>query len=1143
MKTYKIASFVFIVLLFHTFSSTVFAADLLKKNWSFAIGKNGGGSPVLFPDEKNPTDIIVTGAGGKLYRINAEGAVVFQYDLGDPVGCNPAVGDLDGDGKSEIVVASVGGTIHCISAQGKEKWRFPANSPIGYTLVLADVDLDKKLEILASSKSGWIYCIRADGSLKWKFKSDPQAGPAAVGDLNGDGVPEIVYGTDLQRIYCLDHNGSYLWHIERDGYFGRSLPLIADIDGDGTIEILITRSEVCANSAVIAIDGMKGKVLWESPTTMHGYGPLAVADIDKDGTLDIFVIDKSTSMYRIDPSGKRKWSRTFTGHGMFYPPAIADLDGDGNVELIEGIRSGDKILILNTHGELVQTILQKGGGNCSPTVGDLDGDGKLELYWMTQNPGQLVQFEAKKKSRKNDILWATWRGDSRRSGYVKPKRLKKQVFHLQRKKPEIQSSISALLGENLLEIPVVGGLADTPLLMQTRVETSENEAATTLNFIDAGTGEIKANFSINGVDDHKLHLCLINRQTGKTLTHWQYSVSAKNLDGDFAFLQQKKAQLNTLSESMSLPALSDPEMFDFFKMTIEAETNFLRSKANNFSALPENEKRAVIHKVEKKRRAIERLLLLLDFLARQRRAGNKAPFVSWEDPNPWDDVPPVKIYPQKDLRNTVVNVTALGNETETRAVYLTNLSAKALYLKIKPPEWQDQAGGKIKNRNIIDFREGIAVGTTKNRIVTDALPKLNEARIIVVPAGESRQLWLTFRTKELHPGLYKTNLVIYALGIENPQQQISLNLRVSSVSLPEKSQFNFYTWAHLGASPDDALTQKRFQDLLDHLTTVFGASPPVQQFDKDGKLMGNVDWAQHDAWMRMFIGKGIVLVYSFQNSIRGPKSAPMWSKPWEKAYVAGLKNYIAHLKKLGFDYKDFALYPVDEPWLTGMENVHVLYNCAKLAKEADPKVQIYCDPAGMPTPENSAALVPYVDIWTPQIDLLKRKDKSLLHFYKKTGAQVWAYEAPGVTKLLKPLGLYRMQPWLAFRYGLTGSGMWTYNYGNIWPTKQPNIFHVSYCIVYEDGETVVPSRRWEAYRDGVEDFNMLTLLREEIKAAKNGSEKDRANKLLKRAVAEMTAKQERAVSNNRMMINYDPDYEKLLEYRQQIIKMLEQLKP
>ncbi len=162
-----------------------------------------------------------------------------------------------------------------------------------------------------------------------------------------------------------------------------------------------------------------------------------------------------------------------------------------------------------------------------------------------------------------------------------------------------------------------------------------------------------------------------------------------------------------------------------------------------------------------------------------------------------------------------------------------------------------------------------------------------------------------------------------------------------------------------------------------------------------------------------------------------------------------------------------------------MERVEILLKCAKLAKEADPNVRIYCDRAGMPTPENSAEAVRYVDIWAPQIDLLKN-DKRLLEFYKGTGATVWCYESPGVTKLLKPLGLYRLQPWLAFRYGLSGCGMWTYNWRNLWFTKQPAPFYASYGIVYEDSETLVSSRRWETYRDGVQDFNLLTLLKDEI---------------------------------------------------------------
>jgi hypothetical protein len=193
----------------------------------------------------------------------------------------------------------------------------------------------------------------------------------------------------------------------------------------------------------------------------------------------------------------------------------------------------------------------------------------------------------------------------------------------------------------------------------------------------------------------------------------------------------------------------------------------------------------------------------------------------------------------------------------------------------------------------------------------------------------------------------------------------------------------------------------------------------------------------------------------------------------------------------------------------------------------------------MPTPENSKKFIGLIDIWMPMIDLLK-EDKELLEFYKSTGAKVWTYEAPEHSKFLKPLGLYRLQPWLAFEYGLSGCGMWTYNWGNRWAMDQSEL--ETWGMIYEDGENIVTSRRWEAYRDGVEDFNMLTLLHEKIKNTENSiGLKKQAGKLLAEAVEQVTEKQELAVSNSRFNIEYDPDYFELMDYRKKIIRMLERL--
>jgi len=1109
----------------------------LQEQWALPLpGENSFNSPVLFPDEKHPTDIVLFTQPGSILRVNAAGKIVFDYSLGEPGGCNPAVGDLNADGKPEILVASVSGKIHCLSGDGKCCWTFPTQSRLDYTLVLADLDRDGQLELLANTKSGWLFCLNTNGQLRWKFFAEPNAGPPAVADLNGDEFPEIVFGTDLQKIFCLNHQGEYRWHRELDGDFGRALPLICDLEGDGHREILLTRSEVCQNPAVIALNA-SGKILWEAPTTMHGYGPLAVVDFENDGRQEILVVDKSTSIYCFDGHGKRRWERVLPGHGIFFAPAVADLDGNWTFELISGRRAQgadqEKLTLLDVAGNVLNEVPLPGGGNSSPLVADLDGDRRLEIYMVTQNPGRLVQFETGKAS--GAILWNLWQGNLQRTGLV-PNPHTRQVLSsgtIAQKIPEEKvKRLDGLIGENLVT------LSDLPpgkkRLLQTRFIHVDG-ITTTLQFLPENAIRCPARFELNAPGASRLEFTFFDHGTGQPLLKRIQTVTPQNFVADFSRIQKQLGQIDSLAQTISGFTETDREILNWVRLELAALREYLKSQGNQF--YHSGSRVQFIETVTRKRNQIQERMELLRFLADERGAGNAAPFAIWEDENPWDNQPLWEFPPQ--VRDSL-NILALGNETETRVLNLTNLSPQALYLKIQPPVWQNRAGENLAGEAVIEFREAVAVGTVHQTTVLDALPQLNEARTLGVPPFETRQLWLTFKTKNLAPGDYFTRLTLFVLGVENPERRVHLHLRVSPVRLPEKSRLSFYTWASLGADPDNPQSQRKLADLVDHGTTVFGLSAPLQQFDTADQP-APVDWNAHDAWVSAYQGKGTMLVASFQHTIKIP--APMWSPEWEKAYQSAIRTYAAHLQSLGVDFREWALYPVDEPWLTGMANVQVLYDCARLAKSVDARIQVYCDPAGMPTPENSKALLPYVDIWMPMIDLLKRSDKSLLEFYQQdAGAQVWAYEAPGPTKLLKPLGLYRMQPWLAFRYGLTGCGMWTYNFKDIWPTRQPAPFHHSYSIIYEDGHSIVTSRRWEAYRDGVEDFNLLTLLREAIAAAPDSPQRQKAAERLETAVQKITAKQERANSNSRLNIEYDPDYGELLQLRTELIQVLEGLR-
>jgi outer membrane protein assembly factor BamB len=1124
------------------------ATDIqLKQNWSVSLNGNANTSyPVLFPNESKPTDIIITGPDSNLYRVNATGETVFVYDLGDNSISSPVAGNVVGDDSSEILIATVNGTIHCLESSGKLNWKFETGSTISYSLVLADLDSDDRLEIFASTKSGWLYCINGDGSLRWKFRAEPSIAPPTIGDLNYDTIPEVVFGTDVEKIFCLSNKGQYLWHTEYDGYFGRSLPIISDIDANGKIEILFSRSEVCRNPSTIAFDGLTGKALWEAPTTLHGYGPFAVTDIDHDGELDILVTDKATTVYCFTPQGKRKWVCQLQGRGIFYPPAVADLDGDGELEIISGKRYHgddykDVISIIDSKGKILQQLPLKGGGNSCPTIGDLNKDGKLEIYMVTQSPAKLVQFEVENVKKSGKVLWSTWQGNSCRNGLVVNPFISKE-----KAKPSKWITVSfekgkdttVLLGENQVIFPIDPLFKNKLLLLQTKL-SSKNGDVTTIDFIKSGAAKAIAKFNVMDIENHRLELTLIDRTSGEKLFGTKQNVQSINFMADLNHLESNFFCIDSIQKNLEGGIESDVELCNLLKLKIKQQKENLRKNLHIFETRITEKRDKFISSVEQKRAYFFRQLQLLKFLSSQRKNGNHTSFACWEDANPWDNEPVVNLYPIEKSKHATVSVIALGNETESRAIYLTNFSSKPLYLKLGSLKWFSVSGEKLDIPGAVELREGIEVGTFKRTTILDALPKLNQGHTITIPALGNRVLWLTFITKGLKPGEYNADLTLYTLGNLYQEQTIKLNLNVSKIALPKKNRLSFYTWARLGSDPKSPLTQQKLLDLINHGTTVFSVSAPVFNYDDNGNLLEEIDWTRHDAWMDNYQNRGIILVPSFQNAVRGTKESPMWSAPWKMAYQQAIIKYSAHLKELGFENENWALYPFDEPWLTGMSVAEQLYEVAKLTKNANPKVQIYTDPAGMPTLENSKKFVGLVDIWMPMIDLLK-EDKELLEFYKATGAKVWTYEAPEHSKFLKPLGLYRLQPWLAFRYGLTGCGMWTYNWGNRWAMDKSEL--ETWGMVYEDGENIVTSRRWEAYRDGVEDYNMLTLLREVIEVEK-GSPKLRktAEKLLTNAVNQVTEKQEMAVSNSRFNIEYDPDYSVLMDYRIKIIRMLEKL--
>lgn len=130
---------------------------------------------------------------------------------------DPVCADLDGDGRLEILYPGYAGKLNCYSLDHTQHGSWPIN----------------------------VY----DGSTV-EYPSSP-----VVTDLNGDGVPEVVFTTYTQKqgtkngsLYIADNKGNVLQKLELPAVVGAggvepnggiAPPVIADVDGDGRAEIVL----------------------------------------------------------------------------------------------------------------------------------------------------------------------------------------------------------------------------------------------------------------------------------------------------------------------------------------------------------------------------------------------------------------------------------------------------------------------------------------------------------------------------------------------------------------------------------------------------------------------------------------------------------------------------------------------------------------------------------------------------------------------------------------------------------------------------------------------------------------------------------------------------------------------------------------
>ena len=205
--------------------------------------------------------------------LSAGSAPSFAAPRSYPTGSEPgsvAIGDLNGDGKPELVTANgryETNTVSVLANRGDGTFRAQRDYATGLgpnSVAIGDLNGDGKPELAtANSRASSVSVLanRGDGTFQAKLDYATGSGPysIAIGDLNGDGKPELATANpDANTVSVLANRGDGSFQAKLD-YATGDYPVsvaIGDLNGDAkpdlvtahypnTVSVLINTPGLC----------------------------------------------------------------------------------------------------------------------------------------------------------------------------------------------------------------------------------------------------------------------------------------------------------------------------------------------------------------------------------------------------------------------------------------------------------------------------------------------------------------------------------------------------------------------------------------------------------------------------------------------------------------------------------------------------------------------------------------------------------------------------------------------------------------------------------------------------------------------------------------------------------------------------------
>ncbi len=260
-------------------------------------------------------------------------------------------------------------------------------------------------------------------ALEWSYETHEVISIPIVADLDGDGGPEVVVNVTQQeglswpggRIVVLDgRTGAVKYELDEDpdngsyGSHGRSTAGVTDVNGDGLPDIVYA-GRTSGGSPIIAVEGSTGTLLWVSHDAAGATerfnvenGAPSFANFDDDPEAEIVF-----GATLLDNDGLVVWNEGGNGAALGTNAnytggisALADLTGDGYPEVVSGAQAWS--VVWNDGGGMptatVTQLWDAGGDDGYPAIADVDLDGNAEVILVANGFVRVLEGD-------NGLAW------------------------------------------------------------------------------------------------------------------------------------------------------------------------------------------------------------------------------------------------------------------------------------------------------------------------------------------------------------------------------------------------------------------------------------------------------------------------------------------------------------------------------------------------------------------------------------------------------------------------------------------------------------------------------------------------------------------------------------------------------------------